>query len=184
MIKQKYKIVAIIGKAGSGKDTILRKLIDNNIDFNEIISCTTRPPRDGETDGINYHFLSNDRFTSKLLNNEFLEAAVFNDWCYGTDYDSLRINDINVGVFNPTGIESLLHIPNVDLQVFYVRCSDKIRLLRQLNREDEPDIDEIFRRFKTDREDFFDLEFDYIELKNESPQDLDECVRTIQENVL
>ena len=180
----KYKIIALIGKAGSGKDTILRKLIDNNSALHEIISCTTRPPRDDEIDGKNYHFLSAEDFAHKLLNNELLEAAVFNEWCYGTAYDNLDINKVNVGVFNPTGIESLLYIPNIDLQVFYVRCSDKVRLLRQLNREEEPDIDEIFRRYKTDREDFFDLEFDYIELINETPQDLDSCIRTILENVL
>ena len=103
---EKYKIVAIIGKAGSGKDALLKNLIEHNKNWNEIISCTTRPPRDGEKDGNQYYFLSNEEFARKILNNEMLEAAVFNDWCYGTAYDALDLNTINIGVFNPTGIET------------------------------------------------------------------------------
>ena len=96
-----------------------------------------------------------------------LEAAVFNNWCYGTSFDSLRINDINIGVFNPTGIETMNSLKNVDLTVYYVRASDKTRLKRQLDREENPDIDEIIRRYHTDKEDFYDLDFNYIELINE-----------------
>ena len=180
----KYKIVAIIGKAGSGKDSLLKNLIKNNKEWNEIISCTTRPPRDNEENGNQYYFLSNEEFAKKILNNEMLEAAVFNDWCYGTAYDALDINKINIGVFNPTGIETLLTLKDIDLQVFYLRCSDKERLIRQLNREKDPDINEMFRRYKTDEEDFFDLEFDYIEIVNEEIGDLYKCERTIMENIV
>ena len=103
----KYKIIALIGEAGSGKDTILKKLTNSNLAFHEIVSCTTRPPREGEVNGDNYYFISPEEFGCKILANEMLEAAVFNNWCYGTSFDSLRINDINIGVFNPTGIETM-----------------------------------------------------------------------------
>ena len=112
-----------------------------------------------------------------------LEAAVFNNWCYGTSFDSLRINDINIGVFNPTGVETMNSLKNVDLTVYYVRASDKTRLKRQLDREENPDIDEIIRRYHTDKEDFYDLDFNYIELINEKPGDIDVCVRTIMDNL-
>lgn len=183
-MNNKYKVIALIGKAGSGKDTLLKNLIKNNKGWNEIISCTTRPPRENEENGNQYYFLSNEEFARKILNNEMLEAAVFNDWCYGTSYETLDINKINIGVFNPTGIETLLTIKNIELQVFYVRCSDKERLIRQLQREENPNIKEIFRRYKTDEEDFFDLEFNYTEIINETKQDLYECERTIMENIV
>ena len=64
---KKYKIVALIGKAGSGKDTLLQNLIDDNKGWNEIISCTTRPPREGEKNGVNYYFLSDEEFAAKVL---------------------------------------------------------------------------------------------------------------------
>lgn len=53
-----YKIIALIGKAGAGKDTILREIIKNNSDLHEMISCTTRPKREGEVDGVNYFYLT------------------------------------------------------------------------------------------------------------------------------
>ena len=50
----KVKVIALFGKAGSGKDTILRALVKVDPDkFNEIVSCTTRPPREGEQEGVN-----------------------------------------------------------------------------------------------------------------------------------
>lgn len=181
---KKIKIVALIGKAGSGKDTLLQNLVDDNKEWNEIISCTTRPPREGEKDGVNYHFLEPVDFAAKVLQGEMVEAAVFNDWVYGTAYDSLDIDKINIGVFNPAGIESMLHLPDIDLQVFYIQCSDKERLIRQLQREKNPDIDEIFRRYKADREDFAELEFNYYKVYNETEGDLYLCERAILENIV
>lgn len=120
------KIVALMGEAGSGKDTILHKIMEKYPSyFHEIVSCTTRPPREGEKDGINYHFLSIDEFTRKILNGDMLEATEFNDWHYGTDRESLTIDKINIGVFNPEGIRCLQEDDNIELYVFYVRAADK-----------------------------------------------------------
>lgn len=175
-----YKIIALIGKAGSGKDTILREIIDKYpLKYNEIISCTTRPKREGEIDGINYHFLSPQAFAQKVIDFEMLEATCFNDWCYGTSYDSLRSEVPNIGVFNPDGIRALQQAPDIELNVYWIQASDKTRLLRQLNRENEPNVDEIIRRYKTDFEDFYNLEFNTIELTNEKPEDIQNIVYTI-----
>ena len=72
------------GPAGSGKSTLLRRALneDNNLAFS--ISCTTRSPREGETDGKHYHFLSDEEFSEKIENNEFLEHAKVHNWRYGT----------------------------------------------------------------------------------------------------
>ena len=60
MDDSRIKILAIMGKAGSGKDTIVRKIIKKNLIPNAvpIVSCTTRPPRDYEVDGKDYHFIT------------------------------------------------------------------------------------------------------------------------------
>lgn len=192
---KKFKIIALIGKAGSGKDTLLQELVKDNDGFNEIISCTTRPPRENEKDGFAYKFLTNDEFAAKVLRGEMVEAAVFREWVYGTSYDSLDENKINIGIFNPAGIETLMRDKRVDLQVFYITCSDKERLIRQLQRESNPDIDEIIRRYRTDEEDFVDLDlsleedwfkadFDFIPLKNEDYNDMLICKRTIIKNIV
>lgn len=175
------KIVALMGEAGSGKDTILHRIMEKYPSyFNEIISCTTRPPRQGEKEGVNYHFLSVEDFIRKILNGDMLEATEFNGWHYGTDSQSLTIDKINIGVFNPKGVRCLQEDENIELYVFYVRAAGKQRLLRQLNREENPDVDEIIRRYKADTEDFSFLnDIKYITLQNNTLDDIDIAVDTI-----
>lgn len=169
-----YTIIALIGEAGTGKDTLMQRILAARPgEFNEIISCTTRPPREGEVDGVNYFFIDPEEFAYKVLNYEMLEATNFNDWFYGTSYDTLRSDVLNIGVFNPDGIRAIEGRNDIDLKVFRITCSDKIRLLRQLNREENPNVDEIVRRYKTDKEDFCDLEFAYCEVENNDEEDLE-----------
>lgn len=175
-----YKMIGICGKAGSGKDTIMRKVVDKNPFLHEMVSCTTRPKREGEVDGVNYHFLTGEQFGNKVVNGEMLEATCFNDWFYGTSYDSLRSDCVNIGVFNPEGIDSISAHKDIDLFVFLVEANDKNRLLRQLNREENPDVHEIIRRFKTDEEDFADLDFHHNYLVNNTAEDLENCVNVIE----
>ena len=164
-MENKYKVLALFGKSGAGKDTI-QKWLTTNYNMNGIISCTTRPPRDYERDGIHYHFLSNEEFAQKVLNMSMLEATVFNDWCYGTPIESLKEDKINVGVFNIQGIECLLQDNRLDILPIFIDCSDKIRLLRNIKREKVPNCLEICRRFITDEKDFSDINFDYITFDN------------------
>lgn len=175
-----YKIIALIGEAGCGKDTILQDILKKlPSDFNEIISCTTRPIREGEVEGINYYYFEDEDFLKKVRNNEMLEYTFFNDWYYGTSYDSLSKDKTNIGVFNPFGIRSLMYRDNIELTVYRITCSDKVRLLRQLNREDHPNVEEIIRRYNTDKKDFENLEFKYINIQNETEHDLDLAAYTI-----
>lgn len=169
---EKYKIIALVGKAGAGKDRILRETL-NCSHFHEIVSCTTRPPREGEVDGINYHFYDEKEFIDQILLDNMLEHTVFRGWFYGTGIESVVADKINIGVFNPAGIENLEERDDVDLMVVWVRASDKERLLRQLNRENGPDCKEIVRRFQTDEEDFDRVKFDYYEIWNEDVEALE-----------
>ena len=153
----KYKIIAICGKSAAGKDTFLQEVIKQNPDVHEIISCTTRPPREGEVNGKNYFFLTLTEFVNKARNGEMLEATEFRDWLYGTSLDGVSQEKINVGVFNPGGICNLMKNEDVDLFVVQVHASDKCRLIRSLNRETNPDVDEIVRRYMADKKDFEDF---------------------------
>jgi guanylate kinase len=150
----KYKVIAICGKSASGKDTLLQAMKRNNTDLHEIVSCTTRPPRDYEVDGINYFFLTLEEFAHKDCMGEMLEVSKFREWFYGTSLDGVKETAINIGVFNPTGIYSLMQLDFVDLFVVQVQASDKVRLMRSLCREVNPDVDEIVRRYWADKEDF------------------------------
>ena len=177
----KVKVIALFGKAGSGKDTILHALVNKFPDrYNEIVSCTTRPPREGEQEGVNYYFLTVDQFTEKVLNGDMLEATEFNNWHYGTALSSLSTDKVNVGVFNPEGIRCLMEDNFVDLIAYYVQVGDKERLIRQLIREVDPDVKEIIKRFSADEKDFEDLEdIDYQVIINQDKNDVFRAVDLI-----
>ena len=79
-MEKKINIIALFGKAGAGKDTIQRLLIQHFENAQSIISNTTRPKRDYEKDGIDYHFLSVEDFAKKVLNGE--TNILSNDYLY------------------------------------------------------------------------------------------------------
>lgn len=174
-----YKIIALVGQAGSGKDTIMKRVAECTPNLHEIVGVTTRPIRENEVDGINYFFLTPEQFGDKVLHGEMLEASTFRDWFYGTAYESLRSDCVNIGVFNPDSIESLMSHGDIELDIYYITATDKERMLRQLNREKEPDVHEIVRRFKADWMDFDVLDFDYTELPNNTYADLENAVNHI-----
>lgn len=161
----KYTIIALMGKAGSGKDTILHALLKQPVFKNAapIVSCTTRPMRENEKDGIDYHFLTQSEFTDKILSGDMLEATVFNDWCYGTSLENLSKDKVNIGVFNPEGVGLLRSNENIKLTLIYIEANDKDRLIRQLSRENNPDVHEIIRRYSADEMDFSEEEIEYLE---------------------
>lgn len=70
--------------SGAGKTTISRMLLDHDGHIRMSVSCTTRPPRPGEIDGRDYHFLSQEQFDRMVANEEFLEWATVFGHCYGT----------------------------------------------------------------------------------------------------
>jgi guanylate kinase len=170
----KYQVVALIGKAGAGKDSIQKATCEAHpLMFHPIVSCTTRPAREGEVEGVNYHFISLNDFTRKVLNGDMLEATEFRDWFYGTTLNSLAKDKINIGVFNPAGVEALLEDSRLNVVVFEVNAPDKQRLMRYLNREELPDCAEMCRRYFTDEKDFAELDFDRYQIDNWDGADLD-----------
>lgn len=159
------KVIAFFGPSSSEKDT-LAKILSKRSDVNEIISCTTRPKRDYEKEGIDYYFISTAEFGEKVINGTMLEATSFRDWFYGTPLESLKEDKINIGVFNKQGIECLLSDNRLEIIPVYIACEDKKRLMRSLERETNPDCEEICRRFLADKKDFESIDFEYLTFYN------------------
>lgn len=109
-----------------------------------------------------------------------LEYSFFNGWFYGTELSAINPNTINIGVFNPAGIRSLLNNNLVNLYTIRIITSEKERLLRQLNREEFPDCEEIIRRYQSDIEDFSNLEFNYSVIKNDKKIDKKNALNYIE----
>ncbi len=83
-LKSKGSLVVFSGPSGCGKDTVLDKIKQNGYVFDKTISATTRDMRPGETDGVDYYFLSEESFKEKINNGEFAEYTLYNGNYYGT----------------------------------------------------------------------------------------------------
>lgn len=77
-------LIVFSGPSGAGKDTILKKLLESSQNIKLSISATTRSPRTGEQDGIDYHFLTKEKFLQLIEKDEMLEHAEYCGNFYGT----------------------------------------------------------------------------------------------------
>lgn len=90
------KLVVISGCSGVGKGTVINEFMKRNSqDYILSVSCTTRKPRQGETDGINYFFLTHEEFEQNIKDGKFLEHANFAGNYYGTKqkYINEKLNE-------------------------------------------------------------------------------------------
>lgn len=77
-------LLIVSGPAGTGKGTVCKELLERNKDIVYSTSATTRKPRKGEVDGVNYFFIEKEKFEDMVENNEFLEHAYVHTNYYGT----------------------------------------------------------------------------------------------------
>ena len=83
-MKKEGKLIVVSGPSGAGKGTVLKELLENHEEFVCSVSATTRAPRVGDEDGVNYFFISKEQFLEQIDRNGFLEYAVYNNNFYGT----------------------------------------------------------------------------------------------------
>lgn len=108
-------LVILSGPSGVGKDTLIQAWAEANPRVKRVITCTTRAPRDGEVDGVHYHFLTKEQFEDKTQRGELLEQEpVYTETMYGTPRDGVesllaagRIAVLNVDVNGAKAIKRL-----------------------------------------------------------------------------
>ncbi|MBU3196890.1 guanylate kinase [Clostridium algidicarnis] len=190
------KIFCLMGKSSSGKDTIFKKLKeDDDLKLKPIITYTTRPKRVSETNGVEYYFINEDILESYKIKGKVIEQRIYNtvngDWCYATLDDgqiNLEMHDYILIVTLDAYKDLKVYFGENHIFPLYVMLDDGIRLERALKREREqkdPNYDELCRRFLADNIDF---SIDKLEAcgvnKYYRNDDLKECICKIKHDIL
>lgn len=159
------KIVCLMGKSSSGKDTIYKKLLmQENVHLETMVPYTTRPIRAGEREGVEYHFTDEEGYQALLGQGSIIESRAYNTcfgiWRYFTVADDSIDLDTHSYVLIGTleAYDQLRKFYGADRVVpIMIELDDGVRLQRALDREkaqDHPKYEEMCRRFLADAEDF------------------------------
>jgi guanylate kinase len=153
----KGKII-IVGPGGSGKDFLRKKMVERGFDYG--VSFTSRPPREGEKEGIDYYYRDINFFEAN--EDIFLELQEFNEWKYGISKGEFSIK--NLFILSPAGLKSLPKNFRDDSFVIYLNPPEDTRVKRL---EERNDADDVERRLIADRKDFFQFSDYDIMITNE-----------------
>jgi guanylate kinase len=138
-------MIVLVGESAAGKSSIEKYLVDN-YQYNKIISYTTRDPRRNEIDGVDYHFISVEKFHNLKDQGFFAETATYNEWNYGVAKEDCT--DDKVAVLTPHGLRQVSKIDGINITSFYISIPRRDRLIKILQRGDN--IDESYRRNLSD----------------------------------
>lgn len=180
-------MIILMGKSASGKDTVVRKLIEQK-EYKRIITWTTRPMRPGEKEGITYHYTSEDDFKKKIKEGFFVEwksyETVNGTWYYGTALDDImgaRGDDYRIIILTPEGYKRLSsfcsHLVGINLLSIYLDVDTKVIRERLIQRGD--DKKEADRRIKYDKKDFKEIEKIADVIIENNHRDIQEVVNMI-----
>lgn len=169
-------MIVLVGESASGKSSIEKNLVDN-YGYKKIVSYTTRQPRQGEIDGIDYHYISESQFIKLQKEGYFAEVGEYNGWHYGTAKSDCASD--KVAVVTPHGLRQLAKIPNLDIHAFYINIPRRDRLIKILQRGDN--IEEAYRRSLSDVGQFDGIsdEVDYIISNENYTKSIDEMTKEV-----
>ena len=188
------KIVYIMGKSSSGKDTIFKKLKEK-LNFNTYIMYTTRPIREGEKEGVTYHYISNEKMQRYIEGKEkekLIEyrtyQTVHGPWTYATIADEQFQSDKNMLMLGTLeSYEKMKDIFKDELIQIYIEVEDGLRLERAIKRErqeKEPKYAELCRRFLADSKDFSEENLKKAGINKRFENiDLEKCIKEIEEEI-
>ena len=168
------KLFCILGKSASGKSTIMREVL-SKLDIPVLISQTTRLPRNGEIDGVDYNFVTMNTFDTDYKHENILEYDVFRidslkeTWVYYTKKSDLLLPTTSqIKIVSPTGLSQLMGNKELrdDIVSIYIDAPDKLRKKRYLTRSISPD--NMNDRFARDEKAFEHLFTDYIIINDEN----------------
>lgn len=186
------RIFYLMGKSASGKDTLFKKVLEENPDLKTVVLYTTRPMREGERDGVEYHFCSFEQLREFERQGKLIEIrtyqTVLGPWSYATVDDGQIDLDhssyLVIGTLESYG--KMWEYFGSDVMVpLYVHVDDGVRLMRAIAREQEqkePNYAELCRRYLADDADFSKENLEQWGIHKYFDNDcLEECLREINQ---
>ena len=166
MKKDRGELIVLSGPSGVGKSTVISELLGARRDIHFSVSFTTRPPRTGEEDGVNYNFVSREEFQRMIANQELLEYAEYVGNYYGTSLKVIREQ-------LDRGVDVLLDIEVQGAAKVRERCPEAVliflippsieELSRRLHRRNTDQEEVIQRRLEKARQECREcVNYDYL----------------------
>ena len=185
------RIYYLLGKSATGKDTLYKEILKRRPKLRTVTMYTTRPIREGETDGVEYFFTDREELERQLASGKVIESRTYQTiagpWTYYT---------VDDGQFNAADDESCLMIGTLEsyekmcayfevgkMVPVYIEVPDGIRLLRAVKREEnqkKPNYREVCRRYLADEKDFSEENLERLGItKRYQNTDMEICVEEI-----
>lgn len=185
------KIFYVMGKSSSGKDTIYKQLRERDKALRTVVPYTTRPIRDGETEGVEYFFVDKDKLDRMREGRQIIEERSYNTKCGVWTYFTADDGQIDLEKYDYLMIGTLVSYSALKeyfgaekIVPVYIQVEDGERLLRAVSRERKepvPKYAELCRRFLADEKDFSEeqLQRAGVEVRFEN-EDLEKCLEEIE----
>ena len=142
-------MIVLTGASASGK-TVTALDLQKRYGLVKAITTTTREKRVGETDGVEYFFVTKEEFQKRLAENKFVESSLYNGNYYGCGVD--QVSDNKIVVLDPNGLHSFLKLKNKNIVSFLLIADEKTRKARMQSRGDKEE--NIKQRIINDVKDF------------------------------
>lgn len=185
------RIYYLLGKSATGKDTLYKEILKRRPKLRTVTMYTTRPIREGETDGVEYFFTGREELERQLASGKVIESRTYQTiaglWTYYT---------VDDGQFDVADDESCLMIGTLEsyekmcayfeagkMVPVYIEVPDGIRLLRAVKREEnqkKPNYREVCRRYLADEKDFSEENLERLGItKRYQNTDMEMCLEEI-----
>lgn len=176
-------LVILSAPSGCGKDTVFSELKKIRTDIVESVSATTRKPRDGEVNGVNYYFKTDDEFVQMINDGKLLEYARYNNCYYGTPVEGVEraVEDGKICflIIEVEGAQNIMKMVPDCVSIFLLPPSIEV-LRKRLEKRETNDSEDIENRMRAAE---YEIELAGLYKYNVVNDVLEDCVETIN-NIL